>query len=152
MQSHELTCTSLSLHSSVPWTQVQWAYMKFHELACIFMSLHAVPFFVWAAHKNFAVLVIEQIHSLLWAVITTAVNAITGWICRGWNERLVDNQVETRQQCRVIRCHNNMDTIQPGTMENIQSDSKGNNINAIIGVEVNYFTELFKNSVAKVLK
>ena len=45
-----------------------------------------------------------------------------------------------------------MDTIQPGTMENIQSDSKGNNINAIIGVEVNYFTELFKNSVAKVLK
>lgn len=85
-------------------------------------------------------------------MITTAVNAITGWICRGWNERLVDNQVETRQQCRVIRCHNNMDTIQPGTMENIQSDSKGNNINAIIGVEVNYFTELFKNSVAKVLK
>ena len=31
--------------------------MQFPELACSFMSLHAVPFFVWAAHKNFAVLV-----------------------------------------------------------------------------------------------
>ncbi len=31
--------------------------MKFHELAWSFMSLYAVPFFVRAAHKNFAVLV-----------------------------------------------------------------------------------------------
>ncbi len=31
--------------------------MKFQELVCNFMSLYAVPFFVWAAHKNFAVLV-----------------------------------------------------------------------------------------------
>ena len=39
----------MSLHS------VLWACMQFHEIAC--MSLYAVPFFVWAAHKNFAVLV-----------------------------------------------------------------------------------------------
>ena len=44
-------CSHISLYA------VQWAYMKFHELACSFLSLHAVPFFVWAAHKNFAVLV-----------------------------------------------------------------------------------------------
>ena len=31
--------------------------MQLHKLACSYMSLHAVPFFVWAAHKNFAVLV-----------------------------------------------------------------------------------------------
>ena len=31
--------------------------MQLHELACSYKSLHAVPFFVWAAHKNFAVLV-----------------------------------------------------------------------------------------------
>ena len=31
--------------------------MKFKELAYSFMSLYAVQFFVWAAHKNFAVLV-----------------------------------------------------------------------------------------------
>ena len=31
--------------------------MKFNELTWSWMSLHAVPFFVWAAHKNFAVLV-----------------------------------------------------------------------------------------------
>ena len=36
---------------------VPWAYMKFHELACSYMSLYADPFFVWAAHKKFAVLV-----------------------------------------------------------------------------------------------
>ena len=56
MQSHKSiavkeACSSLSLH------QVPWAYMKFHELAWRYMSLYAVPFFVWAAHKNFAVLV-----------------------------------------------------------------------------------------------
>ena len=55
----ELACCSMSLHS------VPWAYMKFQELAAVtwaciafsFMSLCAVPFFVCAAHKNFAVLV-----------------------------------------------------------------------------------------------
>ena len=51
MQFPELACSSLNFN------EVQWAYMKFHELACSFMRLHAVPFFVWAAHKNFAVLV-----------------------------------------------------------------------------------------------
>ena len=33
--------------------------MQLHELACSSLSLHAVPFFVWAAHKNFAVLVLK---------------------------------------------------------------------------------------------
>ena len=42
VQVHELACSSLSIH------EVTWACMPFH----------AVPFFVWAAHKNFAVLVI----------------------------------------------------------------------------------------------
>ena len=51
MQVHELPCSSLSLH------EVTWAYIKFHELACSFMSLCVLPFFVWAALKNFAVLV-----------------------------------------------------------------------------------------------
>ena len=50
------TCRSMSLHS------VPGAYMKYQELACSFMSLYAVPFFVWAAHKNFAVLV--WVHSV----------------------------------------------------------------------------------------
>ena len=34
-----------------------WACMLLHKLACSYISLHTVPFFVWAAHKNFAVLV-----------------------------------------------------------------------------------------------
>ena len=55
---------SMTLHAG-PWVCMQfckltvpWAYMKFHELAvsCNFKSLYAVPFFVWAAHKDFAVL------------------------------------------------------------------------------------------------
>ena len=37
--------------------KLAYSYMQFPELACSYMSLHAVPFFVWAAHKNFAVLV-----------------------------------------------------------------------------------------------
>ena len=41
----------MSLH------KVPWACMQFHELACSFMTLYAVAVFVWAAHKNFAVLV-----------------------------------------------------------------------------------------------
>ena len=57
MQVHERACSSLSLH------EVPWAYMKFHELACSFMSLYAVSFFVWAAHKNFEVLVCYVPHS-----------------------------------------------------------------------------------------
>ena len=32
--------------------------MQLHKLAYSYMSLHAVLFFVWAAHKNFAVLVL----------------------------------------------------------------------------------------------
>ena len=65
MQLHYLACGYISLHVS------PWAYMQFpeftcslheltcslHELACSSMSLYAVPFFVWAAHKNFEVLV-----------------------------------------------------------------------------------------------
>ena len=51
LRVHEFASSSLSLH------EVPWAYVKFHELACSFMSLYAVPFFVWAAHKNFDVLV-----------------------------------------------------------------------------------------------
>ena len=35
------------------------ACIQLHELACSYMSLNAVPFFVWAAHKNFAVLVLN---------------------------------------------------------------------------------------------
>ena len=55
---HPLKLFSLEIaHSSLSLYEVPWAYMKFHELACRFMSLNAVPFFVWAAHKNFAVLV-----------------------------------------------------------------------------------------------
>ena len=40
--------------------EVPWAKMKFQELVCSFMSMsmYAVPFFVWAAYKNFAVLVL----------------------------------------------------------------------------------------------
>ena len=71
---------------------------------------------------------------------------------REWNERLVENQVETRLQCRVILCHNNMDTIQPGTVENVQSDPLGNNINAMFGDLVNLVRVVLLNSVAKVLK
>ena len=51
MQLHKLACSCMSLHA------VPWACMQFPELACSYLSLHAVSFFVWAAHKNFAVLV-----------------------------------------------------------------------------------------------
>ena len=47
MQFHELVCRSIWLHTDA------WACLQFHELICS-------SFFVWAAHKNFAVLV-EQI-------------------------------------------------------------------------------------------
>ena len=53
--------------------KVAWACMQFHELACSYMSLHAVPlawmqsFFVWAAHKNFAVLVFSR---AIWGGLT----------------------------------------------------------------------------------
>ena len=43
--------SSRSLH------EVPSACMQFHELTWSSMSLHAIAFFVWAAHKNFAVLV-----------------------------------------------------------------------------------------------
>ena len=54
----------------------------------------------------------------------------------------MENQVETRQQCGVIHCQNNMDTIQPGTREIVKTDPMGNNINAMFGVEV--INELFQ--------
>ena len=54
IQVHELACSSMSLHT------VPWACMKFHEVTWSSMGLHAVAFFVWAAHKNFAVLVFER--------------------------------------------------------------------------------------------
>ena len=59
MQSHELACSYTSWHAG-PWACMLFpdqANMKFHELACSSMSLYAVPFLVWAAHKNFALLV-----------------------------------------------------------------------------------------------
>ena len=71
MQFPELACSSLSLHA-VPWTlmkfnELTWssmslhevpeACMQFHELACSFKTFYEVTVFVWAAHKNFAVLV-----------------------------------------------------------------------------------------------
>ena len=52
----ELAYNSISLH------KVPWACMQFHELACSFMTLYAVAVFVWAAHKNFAVLVFLNTH------------------------------------------------------------------------------------------
>ena len=36
------------------------AVSEFHELSCSFMSVDAIHFFVWAAHKNFAVLVLSS--------------------------------------------------------------------------------------------
>ena len=50
---------------------VTWACMQFPELACSYMSLHAVPFFVWAAHKNFAVLVITDMYHVPWPGLFT---------------------------------------------------------------------------------
>ncbi len=54
MQLHKLVCSYIILDA------VPWACMQFHELACSSMSLYAVPFFVWGAHKNFAVLVDQK--------------------------------------------------------------------------------------------
>ena len=44
---------------------VTWACMQLHDLACSSLSLHAVPFVVWAAHKNFAVLVLSYLLELV---------------------------------------------------------------------------------------
>ena len=49
MQVHELACNYISLH------------VQLLKLVCNYISLHAVPFIVWAAHKNFAVLVTEYL-------------------------------------------------------------------------------------------
>ena len=57
MQLHKLTCSYISLHA------VTWACMQLHELSCSSLSLHAVTFIVWAAHKNFAVLVELNLHN-----------------------------------------------------------------------------------------
>ena len=62
MQLHKLARSYISLH----W--VTCSCMQAHELACMqfpklswsSMSLHPVPFLVWAAHKNFAVLVLYK--------------------------------------------------------------------------------------------
>ena len=35
--------------------------MQFHEFACSFMTLYVVAIFIWAAHKNFAVLVTHEL-------------------------------------------------------------------------------------------
>ena len=56
MQLHKLACSYMSLHAAT------WACMQPHKLACNYISLHAVPFFVWAAHENFAVLVLSPRH------------------------------------------------------------------------------------------
>ena len=52
MQLHKLACSYISLHA------VTQACMQLHKLACSYISIHAIPF-VWAAHKNFAVLVLK---------------------------------------------------------------------------------------------
>ena len=55
MQFHELKRSSKSLHTD------RWACMRCHELSCSSMTctkFHTVPYFsVWAAHKNFAMIV-----------------------------------------------------------------------------------------------
>ena len=48
-------CRSMSLHAG------PWACMQLHNLAWSFMRLCTVPFFVWAAHKNFEVLVYDDL-------------------------------------------------------------------------------------------
>ena len=55
MQLHNLAFIYMSLHA------VPWACMQFFDLACSYISLLALPFFVWAAHKNFEVLVDFQL-------------------------------------------------------------------------------------------
>ena len=60
MQLHKLARSYISLHAFTSYISlhtVTWACMQLHELACSSMSLYAVPFLVWAAHKNFALLV-----------------------------------------------------------------------------------------------
>ena len=56
IQLHKLACGYISLHA------VTYDCMQLHKLACNYISLHAVPFFVWAAHENFAVLVLSPRH------------------------------------------------------------------------------------------
>ena len=53
-----------------------WAYMKFHELAFSFMTFYAVPFFVWAAHKNFEVLV--HLRSCLSSLLSSLLGSLLG--------------------------------------------------------------------------
>ena len=70
MQVHELACTSLSLHA------IPWACIQFPKLSWSSMRLYAVIFFVWAARKNFTVLVylflilLKLLHcsKILWSV------------------------------------------------------------------------------------
>ena len=59
---HRVTEAYMKIHE---FACISWACMQFNELACSFMSLHAVPFIVWAAHKNFAVFAILNLLSLL---------------------------------------------------------------------------------------
>ena len=50
--------------------------MQLHKLACSFLSLHAIPLFVWAAHKNFAVLVVSEITKRYWIRSSSVVNGL----------------------------------------------------------------------------
>ena len=99
MQLHELACRSMSLHA-VPWACiVQWAYMKFHECACSFMSLYAVTFFVWAAHKNFAVLVFAKFP---WWVVRDC-KLLCGLLNINLQQLSLANIVRRRETCCFTR-------------------------------------------------
>ena len=103
MQLHKLAWGYMSLHA-VPWT-----FMKFNELACSFMSLYAVPYVVWAAHKNFAVLVWHQFilreckiagslcwwHTNLLFAADWPIYLFIAW----WKSNLCTFKINERQRC-----------------------------------------------------
>ena len=51
--------------------------MQLHKLTCSSLSLHAVPFFVSAAHKNFAVLVVVETITFLYYLFVIIIFAKT---------------------------------------------------------------------------
>ena len=75
MQVHEGACSSLNLH------EFPWKCIQFNELACSSTSLYTVPFFVWAAHKNFKVLVfnLKSLPDVTWVE-----NDVDEWINISW--------------------------------------------------------------------
>ena len=61
--------------------ELAWACacMKSYELACSSMSLYAVPFFVWTAHKNFALLVVINLPNL-WSDMKVSSSTVRMWV------------------------------------------------------------------------